>query len=104
MDFVDAAQNCGISVAGNPGVIPRNRANKRLFENAYLVSSHPEFRYSPDVLYYPKPLMYGIPDFPSWPMSVARMGTLAIRGSTRRDPPGRPPSPGSAAATAPVRP
>ena len=63
MDFVDAAQNCGISVAGNPGVIPRNRANEILFENAYFVSSHPEFRYSPDVLYYPIPLMYGIPDF-----------------------------------------
>ena len=32
----------------------------------------------------------------SWPSHVARLGTLTIRISARRDPPARPPSPGSA--------
>lgn len=36
-DFDDAAQRCGILTAGNPGVIPRNHADQRLFKNAAAV-------------------------------------------------------------------
>ena len=37
MDFDGAAQNCRMTEVGNPGVIPRNRANKQLFQNAAAV-------------------------------------------------------------------
>lgn len=36
-NFDDAAQRCGILTAGNPGVIPRNHADQRLFKNAAAV-------------------------------------------------------------------
>ena len=40
----------------------------------------------------------------SWPVSVAPTGMPTIRGSTRHDPPARPPSPGSASSRPPGRP
>jgi hypothetical protein len=49
-DFDGAALNCSISTAGNPGVIPRNVANRTLFSNASRVV---EFDLDPDRLYYP---------------------------------------------------
>jgi hypothetical protein len=38
-DFAAAATNCAISENGNPGVAPRNRANRTLFGNAAVVLS-----------------------------------------------------------------
>jgi hypothetical protein len=34
LDFVRAADNCAINAQGNPGIVPRNRANQTLFETA----------------------------------------------------------------------
>ena len=36
-DFDDVAKRCHINNAGNPGVVPRNTANQRLFKNAAAV-------------------------------------------------------------------
>jgi len=38
-DWTAAAANCHINEAGNPGVVPRNAANVRLFENAATVEA-----------------------------------------------------------------
>ena len=38
-DFKSAAEECAINSAGNPGVVPRNRANKQLFLNAAKVAA-----------------------------------------------------------------
>ncbi len=57
-DFSGAALHCHISEQGNPGVIPRNRANKTLYRNAsYAIHKHMDT----DVLYYPRDLL-GEPD------------------------------------------
>lgn len=34
LDFVRAADNCAINAKGNPGIVPRNLANRTLFETA----------------------------------------------------------------------
>jgi GH24 family phage-related lysozyme (muramidase) len=51
-DWNKAAANSHISEAGNPGVAPRNRADKVLFENAAVVQGDPD-DYTSSVLYYP---------------------------------------------------
>jgi hypothetical protein len=62
MDFAgtkdSAAENCKMKEAGNPGVVPRNRADKRLFENAAAVlAGEADSFYTRPVLYYPTVLM-----------------------------------------------
>ncbi|MGA3024594.1 MAG: hypothetical protein ABSF98_07485 [Bryobacteraceae bacterium] len=37
LDFAAAAANCAINEQGNPGIAPRNRANRTLFRNAAVV-------------------------------------------------------------------
>lgn len=49
-DFGSAADNCHISEAGNPGVIPRNVADVSLFTNAAAVAVSSA---DPSVVYYP---------------------------------------------------
>ncbi len=49
-DFDAAAGECTIREAGNPGVVPRNVANRRLFRNAALVTRRGLDR---DTLFYP---------------------------------------------------
>ena len=61
-DFEAAAATCKMNEAGNPGLIPRNNANKRLFLNASAVlDGESDGFYSKPVLYYPticmKPIM-----------------------------------------------
>ncbi len=55
-DFARAAADCRMQEAGNPGVIPRNNADQRLFENAARVEK-PENGYDPETLYHPTILM-----------------------------------------------
>ena len=54
LDFDKAAVNCRIDETGNPGVVPRNKADKLLFENAAAVVAA-TLDYS--VLYYPGMVM-----------------------------------------------
>jgi hypothetical protein len=51
-DFAEAAANCAISENGNPGVAPRNRANRTLFRNAAVVVAGGS-AYDPAALSYP---------------------------------------------------
>lgn len=54
-NFDVAADNCNISVVGNPGVIPRNHANARLFKNAAAVlAGESDGFYRRENLYYPQ--------------------------------------------------
>ena len=55
-DWDKAGEQCHISEAGNPGVAPRNRADKLLFSNAARVKNNPGV-YQTGVLYYPTMLM-----------------------------------------------
>jgi GH24 family phage-related lysozyme (muramidase) len=58
MDFDGAAENCRISEAGNPGVVPRNKANKHLFQNAAaVVAGEADGFYQRQTLYYQQILM-----------------------------------------------
>lgn len=58
MDFDAAAENCRMSEAGNPGVAPRNIANKRLFQNAAAVlAGEADGFYQRPTLYYPQVLL-----------------------------------------------
>lgn len=50
-DFQEMARQCEISTQGNPGVKPRNEANRRCFENADFVSRNHLDR---EVLHYPE--------------------------------------------------
>lgn len=52
-DFATAAEHCHINEAGNPGLVPRNRANKMLYRNA--ARSH-AFHLDPDALVWPTDL------------------------------------------------
>ena len=51
LDFDGAVLQCRINEEGNPGLRPRNLANKRLFANASRVLA---LGLDPDVLYYPR--------------------------------------------------
>jgi GH24 family phage-related lysozyme (muramidase) len=54
MDFDTAANNCKMSEAGNPGVVPRNVADRQLFSNAAAVlAGEKDFDYKRETLYYP---------------------------------------------------
>lgn len=53
LDFVAAASQCRMNEAGNPGVIPRNRANTALFSNAAVVLTG---GLEASTLYYPRML------------------------------------------------
>lgn len=53
-DFDVAAENCKMQEAGNPGVVPRNRANRTLFHNAAAVlAGEADGFYNRSTLYYP---------------------------------------------------
>lgn len=59
-DFDDATRRCGILSVGNPGVIPRNRANRDLFKNAAAVIAGEEQKFAGierHRLYYPMRVM-----------------------------------------------
>lgn len=54
-DFLSASEECKISEKGNPGVVPRNVANRVLLRNAHIVRA----RKLPDLaLYYPNELLF----------------------------------------------
>ncbi len=58
MDFDAAAENCRMTESGNPGVIPRNKANKLLFQNAAAVlAGEADGFYKRQILYYPQILL-----------------------------------------------
>lgn len=58
MDFDAAAENCRMNETGNPGVAPRNRADKRLFQNAAaVIAGEKDGFYQRDKLYYPQVLL-----------------------------------------------
>jgi len=52
-DWRAAAENCRMKEAGNPGLIPRNNANQRLFRNAHEVVAQ---KLDPSRLFYPEAL------------------------------------------------
>jgi GH24 family phage-related lysozyme (muramidase) len=57
MDFIGAAAECKMSEVGNPGLAPRNRANKMLFENAAVVlAGESAGTFQRAILYYPQAL------------------------------------------------
>jgi len=57
MDFIGAAAECKMNEVGNPGLVPRNRANKMLFENAATVLKGEETgTFQRAILYYPRAL------------------------------------------------
>jgi hypothetical protein len=57
-DFDTAAEQCKISEAGNPGVVPRNRANRSLFHNAAaVIAAESDFGFLRSMLYYPQILL-----------------------------------------------
>lgn len=59
-DFTGAAAQCKMSEVGNPGVVPRNRANFTLLSNAAIVqTAAASAGLSRDMLYYPKVLTTG---------------------------------------------
>jgi hypothetical protein len=53
LDFAGAAANCTISQQGNPGLAPRNAANRTLFHNAAVVRVSSGHTFDPSKLYYP---------------------------------------------------
>jgi hypothetical protein len=55
-NFSEAATECEISAEGNPGVVPRNQANKTLLLNAAVVIGGKEMGLKVDTLYYPEDL------------------------------------------------
>lgn len=72
-DFAMAAKHCHISESGNPGIIPRNKANHALYMNA---SRSGAWRYSEDELVWPSilgdepPTEPELPTVPSEPTIV----------------------------------
>ncbi len=56
-DFNAAAEECRMNEAGNPGLIPRNRANFTLFTNAAIVlAGETQGRFERSTLHYPQVL------------------------------------------------
>lgn len=53
-NFAMAAIECKMSTTGNPGIVPRNVANKILYRNAHVVKQFDV--YDPETLYYPRDL------------------------------------------------
>lgn len=68
-DFATAAAECSLDAKNNPGVIPRNAANRALLLNAGVVEAN---GLDPDAITWPsavtvgddQPIVYGIPDPP----------------------------------------
>jgi hypothetical protein len=60
-DFGTAAVECQMDARGNPGLIPRNRANKLLYVNAACVVRQ---SLDPETLYYPRDLAAETPTEP----------------------------------------
>lgn len=57
LDFVTAAAECKMDESGNPGLIPRNRANFTLFSNAAVVHADAaQANFQRAALYYPQVL------------------------------------------------
>lgn len=57
LDFTTAAAQCEMNTAENPGVIPRNNANQKLFQNAAAVlAGGPDSGLQSAILYYPQAL------------------------------------------------
>jgi GH24 family phage-related lysozyme (muramidase) len=57
LDFVNAALECKMNEVGNPGLVPRNRANRMLFENAAAVlAGESSGAFQRAILYYPRAL------------------------------------------------
>ncbi len=57
MDFKTAATQCKMNEQGNPGVIPRNKANCTLLSNAAaVIAGEKTLGYQRSTLYYPKAL------------------------------------------------
>ena len=57
-DFDTAADECKLDETGNAGVAPRNRADKRLFQNAAaVVAGEADGFYSRSILYFPQMLL-----------------------------------------------
>ena len=57
LKFDVAATECKMDETGNPGVVPRNRANVVLFSNAAVVlAGEPQSTFQRSTLYYPKAL------------------------------------------------
>src|SRR6185503_10062976 len=52
-DWAGARENCTLREEKNPGVIPRNQANRRLFANAFEITKQ---GLEPSRLYYPEPV------------------------------------------------
>lgn len=52
-DWSAAARDCRMKEAGNPGIVPRNDANQRLFQNAHEVAAQ---GLEHSALFYPTPL------------------------------------------------
>lgn len=52
-DFATASAECQMNATGNPGLVPRNKANRTLFLNAAVVVAE---GLDPDVLYFPTEL------------------------------------------------
>lgn len=50
-DWNGAAESCKIREEGNPGVVPRNKANRRCFQNAHLVTIG---KLDPEPLWWPE--------------------------------------------------
>lgn len=63
-DFLGASYECGIDTRNNPGVVPRNAANRTLYRNAALVMSA---GLDLDTLHWPKALTDERPTVPSVP-------------------------------------
>lgn len=56
MDFTAAANDCQMNEAGNPGLVPRNKANQQLFINAAKVlAGEASGQYQRETLYYKVP-------------------------------------------------
>lgn len=52
-NWLAAAADCRMKEAGNPGIVPRNDANQRLFQNAHAIAAQ---GLDPSTLFYPKAL------------------------------------------------
>ena len=76
-DFATAAASCQINATGNPGVIPRNKANAQLYRNAAQVQTG---MFDPDALYWPRDLVSEQdtqPELPNPPSEPTRVTSAA---------------------------
>lgn len=74
-DWTEAARECRIDETGNPGLKPRNLANRILFQNAARVVADGR---DPAELYWPDVLEAGIPTLPELPAAEDATGPGAV--------------------------